>query len=55
MSKRSTVVKRDLSSQAMFNKEHAWWVVLIKGKRGNPKRQGKQSRRQSMSGSHNIL
>jgi len=21
----------------MSNKEHAWWAVLIKGKRGNPK------------------
>jgi len=37
MSKRSAAVKRDLSGQAMSNKEHAWWAVLIKGKRGNPK------------------
>jgi len=42
-SKRSAAVKRDLSGQAMSSKEHAWWAVLIKGKRGNPKRQGKQS------------
>ena len=43
-SKRSTVIRRGLSGQAMSNKEHAWWAVLIKGKRGNPKRQGKWSR-----------
>ena len=43
-SKRSAAVKRDLSGQAMSSKEHAWWAVLIKGKRGNPKRQGKWSR-----------
>jgi len=42
-SKRSVAVRRDLSGQAMSNKEHAWWAVLIKGKRGNPKRQRKWS------------
>jgi len=35
--KQSVAVRRGLSGQAMFNKEHAWWAVLIKGKRGNPK------------------
>jgi len=36
-SKRSAVVRRDLSGQAMSSKEHAWWAVLIKGKKGKLK------------------
>jgi len=37
-SKRSAAVRRGLSGQAMFNKGHAWWAVLIKGKKGETRK-----------------